>query len=386
MIVLFWVGVGWLTYVYVGYPVALALLALFRRIRPRVDATTLPTVSVLISARNEEKDIGWKVRQTLDWDYPAARLDVLVASDASTDDTDRILERLANPRLTFIRLEPRRGKSAALDELARHARGELLFFSDANSSIAPHALRAMVRHFADPRVGCVTGEMDERAERADSAIGDGARAYWGYEGLLKRLESGLGSVLVCVGSIFCIRRSLYRPLDPDVANDLEIPLRLARAGHWIRYEPTARSVEVAAGSPQEEFSRRRRICAQGLLGMWRLRATLGGLRGWQFVSRKFLRWLVLIPFALVFVASVALAGDPWLLALAGLQAAFYGLAAAGWIRARPGRPVPRLMSVPFYIVLVAVAGLVGMLDTCSGRRFHVWEAAALSRGRSASRP
>jgi cellulose synthase/poly-beta-1,6-N-acetylglucosamine synthase-like glycosyltransferase len=383
MIVLFWLGVGWLTYVYVGYPVALAALGLFRRIRPRVDAAALPTVSVLISARNEEKDIGWKVRQTLAWDYPTDRLDVLVASDASTDDTDRVLQELDDPRLTFIRLEPRRGKSAALDELARYARGEILFFSDANSSIAPHALRAMVRHFADPRVGCVTGEMDERA---DSAIGDGARAYWGYESLVKRLESALGSILVCIGSIFCIRRSVYRPLDPDVANDLEIPLRVARAGHWIRYEPTARSVERAAGSPREEFSRRRRICAQGLLGMWRLRTTLGGLRGWQFVSRKFLRWLCLVPFALVLVSSVALAGDPWFRILAALQIAFYGLALGGWIRARHERPVPRLMSVPFYIVLVAVAGIAGMLDTCSGRRFHVWEAAALSRGRSASRP
>ncbi len=382
MIVLFWLGVAWLTYVYVGYPVALAGLGLLRRIRPRVDDAALPTVSVLISARNEEQDIGWKVRQTLAWDYPADRLDILVASDESTDDTDRILQDLDDPRLTFIRLEPRRGKSAALNELARHARGEILFFSDANSSIAPHALRAMVRHFADPRVACVTGEMDERAE---SAIGDGAQAYWGYEGLVKRLESALGSVLVCVGSIFCMRRSLYRSLDADVANDLEIPVRLAAAGHWVRYEPAARSVERATGSPREEFARRRRICAQGLLGMWRLRACLGGLRGWQFVSRKFLRWLFLLPLGLMLVSSVALAGDPRFLMLAVLQLMFYALALGGWVLAAQERSAPRLMSVPFYIVLVAVAGIAGMLDTCAGRRFHVWEAATLSRGRSASR-
>ena len=383
MIVLFWLGVGWLAYVYVGYPAALALLGLFGRVRPRTDAEVLPTVSVLISARNEEKDIGWKIQQTLEWEYPADRLEVLVASDASTDDTDQILEGFADPRLTFVRLEPRRGKSAALDELVGRARGELLFFTDANSSIAPHALRAMVRHFADSRVGCVTGEMEERA---DSAIGEGARAYWGYEGMLKRLESALGLVLVCVGSIFCVRRTLYRPLDPDVANDLEIPIRVARAGYWIRYEPSARSVEAAAGSAQEEFWRRRRICAQGLLGMWRLRAALGVLRGWQFVSRKFLRWLFLIPLAVVFVTSVALAGDPLFLALGALQGAVYALAVMGWILARRDRPMPRVLSVPFYILLVGVAGLVGLRDTCSGRRFQVWEAAALSRGRSGSRP
>lgn len=383
MTAVFWLGVGWLTYVYVGYPAALALLGRFRRIRPRIDAGVLPTVSVLIAARNEEQDIGWKVRQTLDWDYPADRLEVLVASDASTDSTDRILEECRDRRLTVRRLEPRRGKNAALDELARRARGELLFFTDANSSIAPQALRAIVRHFADPRVGCVTGEMEERAA---SAIGDGARAYWGYEGVLKRLESAVGSVLVCVGSIFCIRRSLYRPLDPDVANDLEIPVRIAGRGYWIRYEPIARSLEVAAGSPGEEFSRRRRICAQGLLGMWRLRASLGGLRGWQFVSRKFLRWLFLVPLGLVFAAAVALGRNPWFLSVASLEGACFGLAVAGWLRARGGHSMPGLLSVPFYIVLVGGAGLAGIFDTCWGRRFPVWEAAALSRGRSASPP
>lgn len=383
MTALFWLGVGWLAYVYAGYPLLLAALGAIRRVRPMVREKRLPTVSVLLAARNEERDIAWKLRQTLDWDYPRERLEILVASDASTDRTDELVRQVEDPRLSFLRLDERIGKNAALNELARRATGDLLFFTDANSSIDRAALRHIARHFADPRVGCVTGEMDEVA---DSAIGDGARAYWGYESLVKRLESRIGSVLVCVGSVFAIRRELFRPLDAATANDLELPLQIGHAGYWLRYEPAARSVEPAAGSPREEFQRRRRICAQGLLGMWRLRHTLRGLRGWQFVSRKFLRWLVLVPMAMILVSSAVLAtGSGVFLGLLALQLACYGLALVAWVRSRREQRSGRLFSVPFYVVLVGVAGLVGILDACRGRRFHVWEVAALSRGRSIGR-
>ena len=383
MIELFWLGVGWLAYVYVGYPLLLAALSLVRRVRPLVGDDGLPSVSVLLAARNEERDIAWKLRQTLDWDYPHDRLEVLVASDASTDRTDVLVREVLDPRVRFLRLEERVGKNAALNELARRATGDLLFFTDANSSIDRGALRRITRHFADCRVGCVTGEMDEAS---DSTIGKAARTYWGYEAAVKELESRVGSVLVCVGSVFAVRRALFTPLDPETANDLELPLRIGHAGHWLRYEPTARSVESATGSPREEFRRRRRICAQGLLGMWRLRHTLRGLRGWQFLSRKFLRWIVLVPMVLILLSTLLLApGSETFLLLLVSQLAFYGLALVAWIRTyRGGRP-GRLLAVPFYVVLVAAAGLAGVVDACRGRRFHVWEVAALSRGRSIGR-
>lgn len=383
MTALFWLGVGWLAYVYVGYPLVLAALGVVRRVRPIVREDGLPSVSVLLAARNEERDIAWKVRQTLDWDYPGERLEILVASDASTDRTDELVREIEDPRLRFLRLDERVGKNAALNELARRATGDLLFFTDANSSIDRAALPRIAGHFADLRVGCVTGEMDEVA---DSSIGDGARAYWGYESLVKRLESRVGSVLVCVGSVFAIRRALFSPLDAATANDLDLPLQIGHAGYWLRYEPAARSVEPAAGSPREEFQRRRRICAQGLLGMWRLRHTLRGLRGWQFVSRKFLRWLILAPMALILLSSALLAAEGGVfLGLLVLQVGFYALALIGWVRSRRGHRGGRVLSLPFYIVLVGVAGFTGILDACRGRRFHVWEVAALSRGRSVGR-
>src|SRR5437762_7161484 len=131
----------------------------------------------------------------------------------------------------WIRLEPRGGKIRALNHLVTIARGDILFFTDANASIGPTSLRRMVRHFADPRVGCVTG--DSYVIEDDSVIAGGAGSYWDYERIIKSLESRLGTVLVCDGAIFCLRRELYSPCRPELANDLELPLLAAHRGYWI---------------------------------------------------------------------------------------------------------------------------------------------------------
>jgi cellulose synthase/poly-beta-1,6-N-acetylglucosamine synthase-like glycosyltransferase len=380
MIVLFWVGVVWIAYVYVGYPLILWLLGLVRTVGPEIRADHRPSVSVLIAAWNEERDIAWKLTETLNWDYPADRFEVLVASDGSEDRTDEIVRGMTDARLTFVRMEQRGGKSAALNRLAQLARGEILFFTDANSHIEPGALRRIARHFADSRVGCVTGEMHYRDEREESAVSEGTRVYWGYEALIKQMESRIGSVLVCVGSVFAIRTALFEPLHPEVANDLELPLRIGRTGRWLRYEPTVRSVERPAQTGREEFSRQRRIVAQGALALWRLRAQLTPLRAWQFISRKVLRWLTAVPLVLLLVSTAALAPrSPFGLLLVP-QVAFWALALVGYILARAGVRPGRLFSLPFYVVLVAFAGVMGVIDACAGRRFRVWDTAALSRG------
>jgi len=381
MIVFFWFGLTWVIYVYVGYPLIVAALRVVRKVRPNARDAFLPKVSVLIAARNEEKDIEWKIRETLSWDYPPDRLELLVASDMSEDSTDEIVLGINDPRLFFLRLEKRGGKNVALNALVERASGELLFFTDANSHIGKDCLQRIVRHFADLRVGCVTGEMLYDSGEADDASATGERAYWGYESLIKSVESAIGSVLVCVGSVFCIRRSLFAPLHPELANDLELPMRIGGANRWILYEKQACSIEKISHSPREEYARRRRICAQGMLGMWRLQDQLRGLRGWQFLSRKFLRWLGVVPLGLLMISSVVLMNRPFFAALAALQLIFYGLALAGWVLVSCSRPVPRAAWIPFFILLVNVAALVGVVEACRGRRFATWEIATLSRGR-----
>jgi len=383
-IVLYVIGTAWIGYVYLGYPLLLMILGLFRRIRTRPQDTYFPFISVLIAARNEEKDIEWKVNELLNSDYPAECLEVLVASDASEDRTDDVLARIRDPRLKWLRLQQRGGKARALNELVRRARGEVLFLTDANAHVRQGSLRLMARHFADARVGCVTGDSYSIPEPEYAAIGDGASVYWGYESQLRKLESRLGSVLVCDGAIFCIRRKLYTSLSPDLANDLELPMRIADLGYLILHEPEAVVWEHDTSSSSEEFARRRRICGQGALGMWRLRGTLHGIRGWQFVSHKALRWLTLIPLAAMFGGSMLLMQNVIFRILLVAQTLFYACAVLAWWMHSTGRSVGTTFAVPFYVVLGAWGSFCGVIDACMGRRFDIWEIPTQSRGRSAA--
>src|ERR1700674_3342234 len=306
-LILFTLGFSWLIYVYMGYPILLWFIGIRKRFRPEARDNFLPFLSVLISARNEEKDIARKIVETLDWNYPKDRLEVLIASDASEDRTDEIIREVGDPRLKYLMLERRVGKNEALNRLAKIATGEIFFFTDANSHIHSNCARRLVRHFADIKVGCVTGTDRTMREEKESAIGIGEKTYWGYESQLQTLESRLGSVLICFGAIFCIRSSLFTPLQPDLANDLELPIRIGSAGLALIFEPEAWATEKATHSPIEEFNRRRRICGQGLLGFWRLRKCLHGLRAWQFISRKFLRWTAVFPLLLLLLSCAELA-------------------------------------------------------------------------------
>lgn len=366
-------------YVYVGYPIALRLIGLWKHFDIESRDNFLPGLSVLISARNEEKDIAWKIAETLNWNYPKDRLELLVASDASDDGTDEIIRQVNDPRLKYVRLERRVGKNEALNRLAQIATGEFFFFTDANSHISPDCARRLVRHFADNRVGCVTGTDCTMREETKSVIGIGEKRYFSYETQLQKLESTLGSVLICFGAIFCIRKSLFSSLQPDLANDLELPIRIGGAGHAVLFEPEAVATENPTSSPKEEFNRRRRICAQGILGLWKLRNCLHGLRAWQFISRKFLRWTAFFPLMLVLISSAVLAFNPIFRSLLIAQAAFYGLAFAGWVLAAIGRRAGGIFALPFYFVLVNAAALAGLIEACLGRRYNVWEVASLTR-------
>lgn len=376
---LFWLSAIWIAYVWIGYPLMLRALSSIRRFRSRTEDSFCPVVSVLIAARNEQKDIGWKIAQTLAWDYPADKLEILVGSDASTDGTDDVIRSLRNSRLVFARNRERAGKCTTLNRLAQLARGELLFFTDANTSIAPYCLKTMVRHFADSRVGCVTGMECNVTNPEASSIATGNNTYLEYESAIDALESNLGSVLVCDGSMYCLRRNLFTKLDPDLANDLEHPIRVGAAGAAILYEPQARSVEHCSSSSQEEFARRRRIAAQGALAMWRLRRQLQGLRLWQFVSRKFLRWLTVIPLALALATSFLLRREPVYAALLAMQATFYAAALLGLWQGATFQ-IKGLARLPYIFLLANVAVFVGVLDACRRKKFATWNIAGLSRG------
>lgn len=373
MLVLFWLGVIWLGYIWLGYPLILSVLALFRRVHPKIDENYEPAVSVLISARNEVRNIGSKIDQTLSWNYPHNKLQVLVASDASEDGTDAIIKAYDDSRLVFVRMNKRSGKNAALNRLMQEATGDILFFTDANTIIDANCIRRLLRHFADDRVGCVTGEMRYVKGNQKAAASGSAWAYWRYESFIKRLESTIGSVLVCVGSVFCIRRSLFSPLHLDLANDLETPMLIGETGSWLRYEPNARSAERVGHSLLQEARRRIRICGQGFIGMWRLRRTLRGLRGWQFISRKAFRWFTFLQLAVIFVATIALSNQPIFNVLLKVELICLGFVATGGVLALTDRGSISLFSIPFYYIFVSASGFYGVVSALMGKRFQTWE-------------
>ncbi len=278
-----------------------------------------------------------------------------------------------------MRNQERAGKNITLNRLARQARGEVLFFTDANTHIGSQCLRAMVRHFADTRVGCVTGMECNVTGPETSTMTAGSNAYLEYESAIDKLESKLGSVLVCDGSAYCLRRALFTDLDPDLANDLEHPIRIGDAGAAILYEPQARSVERCTSSAREEFARRRRIAAQGALAMWRLRHELHGLRRWQFVSRKLLRWLSALPLLIALVTNFFLRHQHFFNVLLVVQVAFYGLVLIGVWQNGKSR-ANALIRLPFVFLLANIAVFTGVLDACRRKTFATWNVAALSRG------
>lgn len=380
-VTVFSLGVAWLGYVYAGYPVFLWLAGMWRKFELRTAEDYCPKVSVVISARNEEKDIEWKIRETLSWDYPAECLELVVASDASEDRTDEIVQSIHDSRLKYVRMESRVGKNEALNRLSKIATGDLLLFSDANSHIDKDCLRGMARYFSDPRVGCVTGTEHTQSEEKELAVGSGTRAYLNYEFGVTRLESRVGSIIVCDGSLFAIRRPLFHALQPDLANDLELPFWIGSQGYALLCDPNAWALEKAMRSSREEFNRKQRICGQGVLGFWRLRGCLRGFRAWQFVSRKVMRWLSLIPMAGILFASAMLWRHPFFALLLALQVVFYILAFVGWTLSLRDRQGGAIFTMPFYFLLVNLAAIIGVFQACTGRRFAVWEVAVLSRGR-----
>lgn len=362
-------------YAYAGYPL---LLLVMTRLRPRPvrSGGTEPTVSVIIAAYDEEAVIEAKVRNTLALEYPADRLEVIVASDGSTDATEAIVRRIADPRVRLLAL-PRRGKLAALNAAVRRARGRILVFTDANIVVAPNALPRLVRPFADPEVGGVCGEKRVRpAAPHGDATAEGEGAYWSYESWLKRLESRIGSVYAADGSLYAIRRRLYvAPENLAQADDIAISARTVLQGYRLVYEPDARCWEDAAPDGRAELSRKVRVANHTLRAVLDLRPGIlsAGLYGVQLFSHKPGRYLV--PFFLVtaFASNIVLApASAGFAALLAGQATFYLLALAG--TALRFTTIGRLpvLSVPYYFCLVNLAALLAVTEVLRGTARVAW--------------
>ena len=382
----FWSGVSVILYCYLGYPLILFLANKLRRSdRPTPQADRCLSVCLLISAFNEEKVLRKKIENSLSLDYPRDKLTILVASDGSTDRTVSIARDYEDLGVKLFHRPVRSGKSAVLNEVLRVVRSDVIVFTDANSMFAEDSLKRLVARFDDPKIGCVVGKL-RYVDGRSTSVSKGEGLYWRYEGMLSVLESSLGSVLVANGSIFAIRRELHPELHPDVANDFQIPIEIGALGHSVVYEPEAVAFEQSTIFWQEEFQRKVRIIVRGLAGFWKLRGKIRGFRRWQFISHKFLRWMVGPVMFLVFVSNVVLMrGSAFYTGTLAAQVLVYLAAISGWHMRKTRKPHP-LLYLPFYFTMVNLAAVVAIAKFVSGRRQRVWEKAESARFAPANAP
>jgi biofilm PGA synthesis N-glycosyltransferase PgaC len=373
------ISIGLLFYIYAGYPLLLALLAVGRRGHQSAKRDDVaPAVSLFIPAHNEARVIAGKVSNSIEQIYPPQSLEIVVVSDASTDGTSSIAAGAGGQRVSVHQSPVRMGKSALINRYTPMCHGDILVFTDANAMFRPDAISLLVRHFADQRVGCVVGNL--RYIDQVTAVARGEGLYFRYESLLKTLESRLGTVVAATGSIYAIRRDLIAEFSPDVANDFAHPIQTAAAGFKVVFEPDAIAFERATSQVDEEFSRKTRIVTRGMTAFaryWSEGRMLQGLWGFCFVSHKLLRWFGWVYALVAFGTTIALASEHELyrLLLVG-QIAFYGIALLGWFA---GSRRGKLLAVPFYFCMINAAALVGAVRFVGGRRMAIWESAPTTR-------
>lgn len=386
---LLWISLACIAYTYFIYPLLLVVIGSVHQLRSdwrlvsrggsrRVaDPRELPRVAVLVAAFNEERHVAERVRNILEQAYPADRLRILIGSDASSDDTDRILGALASDRLTFVPFEQRRGKASVINDLAAMADEEILVFSDANTLFRQDTVARLVRHFDKSEVGCVCGEL-----RLVSPEGGGENQdhiYWRYERLLKYFESRIGALLGANGGVYALRRCDYAPIPPDtIVDDFWISMQVVERGYRCVYDPEAVATEGTPERIGDEFRRRVRIGMGNYQAFRRFGGLLDPRRGmlaFTFVSHKCLRWLAPHFMVLALLCNLLLAGQGAYAALLAGQVVFYGSAWFAWLRARTG-VAPRPLRIPLFFVSMNLALLIGSWKFVTARSSGVWARSA----------
>lgn len=377
LIICFWLTVATIVYTYAGYPLLMLVHSLVNQRSAVTSNQHEARVSLIIAAHNEEESIAAKLENVLCLHYPADQLEILIASDGSTDRTNQIVQSYQSRGVRLLAL-PRRGKASALNAAVAASSGDILVFSDANSMYSPSAIAELVKHFADPQVGGVAGNQVYLPAGAKSLTADGERLYWGIDRWLKKSQSRAGNVISATGAIYAIRRGLFRAVPEGVTDDFVTSTRVVAQGYRLVFEPNAIAFEPVAKSSEVEFGRKVRVMTRGLCGVLAVRELLNpmryGMYSVQLFSHKVLRRLVAIPLLVILFLSA------WLWnygavyqVLTVIQMAFYTLALCGLVVRGTRLQRAKAFTVPFYFCLVNAAALVATANVIRGNRILLWE-------------
>ena len=373
--IIFWASVAALAYTYVGYPLLLLILSRTRGHKV-LAANCTPSISIIITAYNEERDLAAKLNNTLALDYPKDKLEIIVASDCSSDATDSIATSFAAHGVRLHRQTQRLGKTAAQNAAVELANGEVILFSDATTLYRPDVLKTMVRNFADPSIGCVAGQLIY-VDPSNSGVGHGAVSYWSYEVFLKQHESTVRSLIGVSGCLYAVRRSAYVPLYHEACSDFIIATKMVEQGLRAVYEPQAICEEQTNQRADKEFAMRVRVITQTYNDLWRHRHMLnpfrGGIYAVELLSHKVMRYLVPVFLVLILVSSILLAtNSTFYFAVLLAQIVCYFFAFAGYLLQRLGVHA-KLLALPHYFLLANLAATVAFYKFLRGERYARWE-------------
>jgi cellulose synthase/poly-beta-1,6-N-acetylglucosamine synthase-like glycosyltransferase len=373
----FWVCFGLVAYIYAGYLAGVCVLAPILR-RNVIKSDVTPSISVVISAFNEEREIERTVVNKLSQDYPSDRLEVIVVSDGSTDRTDEILQGLVDcseGRLKVFRQEPRQGKTQALNMAMEYSSAEIVVFADANSMYSPNAIRSLVRNFADPSVGYVTGQIIY-TNPTGSGVGAGTGSYMSYENVLRMGETRLGSIVGVDGGIDAIRRALYVPMREDQLPDFVLPLSVVEQGKRVVYEPDAVVYEPALSDAVNEFRMRVRVSLRAMWALYDKRMLLNPMSGplfaWQLMSHKVFRYGAFLPLLGLLVSNMMVIDQhPFYAWFFGVQVVAYTLAIMGHFLRHASWVVAEML-MPYYFLIVNAACALSFWKFLRGQKIVLW--------------
>jgi len=336
-------------------------------------AEITPSVSLLISAYNEEKIIQEKIENSLNLDYPKDKLEIVIASE-SNDKTNEIVEK--NKGVKLFAYSERRGKSYTIYQSLPKCQGEIIVFTDANAMFKRDAIKKLVRNFNDPHIGCVSGEL-KYINPQKAAAGESEGIYWKYEVLIKRLESKIQSVLGANGSIYAIRKRLYSPLSKYWGDDFGLPIRIMQKGYRVVWEPEAVSEEEVYPETIKQFKRKVVIVGWHFKGVFiLLKDSIKKFQLrliFQLISHKILRWFVPFFFILIFLSSVLLLNNIFYLIIFISQILFYLLALVGYIQEKRKKKINQIINLVYYFCMVNLAAFVGVIKGLFGSQKPTWE-------------
>lgn len=365
-------------YSYLGYPLSLLLFSSFSSYTVKKNDNYLPEVSMLIAAFNEEESIAEKIKNSLELNYPKEKLEIVVVSDGSTDRTDEIVKSFESQGIKLFRVEGRVGKTEARNQAVLAMRKEIIVFSDATAVYEKDAILKLVRNFADPTVGMVSGNL-KYFDKGQGSMGLATKIYWNYEKVIKKAQSRLFTLTGAIGCINAFRRNLYHVLPPNIIEDFTEPLMIVAQDYRIVYEEEAVSYERTTQKPSQEFNMRVRVIRGGMKGFLyafrRLNFKKHSFVLLQLFGHKVLRWLMpifLITLFIVNLASFIMNHNVLADILMVAQFLCYAAALLGMLWKPPGL-IGKIISIPTYFVIINTASLRALYLTLTTDLEATWE-------------